>query len=107
MLGCCIFIGVTLCHQCGTPHGEGDRFCPSCGAAAQSGNAATKDQLVGRTIGGSYFILELVGVGGMVRVYRAEQRMLGRTVAIKVIHPHLLSDKQWSRASTRGARASR
>ncbi|MET0387512.1 MAG: protein kinase [Polyangiales bacterium] len=83
-----------LCHQCGTPHEDADRFCPCCGAAAQNGNASSKDPLVGRTIGGSYVMLELVGVGGMGRVYRAEQRMLGRTVAIKVIHPHLLSDEQ-------------
>ncbi|HEX4351467.1 MAG TPA: protein kinase, partial [Polyangiales bacterium] len=85
---------MTLCHQCGTPHDEADRFCPSCGVAAESGNAASKDPLLGRTIGGSYTMLELVGVGGMGRVYRAEQRMLGRTVAIKVVHPHLLSDEQ-------------
>jgi serine/threonine-protein kinase len=85
---------VILCHQCGTPHDEADRFCPLCGAAAHSGSVGTKDPLLGRTIGGSYFMLELVGVGGMGRVYRAEQRMLGRTVAIKVVHPHLLSDEQ-------------
>jgi len=84
---------VILCHQCGAPHDEADRFCRSCGAAATSG-AIGKDPLISRTIGGSYVMLELVGVGGMGRVYRAEQRMLGRTVAIKVIHPHLLSDEQ-------------
>jgi eukaryotic-like serine/threonine-protein kinase len=85
---------VILCHQCGTPHGEAARFCPSCGAATKQDHARPKDPLIGRTIAGSYVMLELVGVGGMGRVYRAEQRMLGRTVAIKVIHPHLLSDEQ-------------
>ncbi len=55
------------------------------------GNA---DPLIGRTIGGSYVLQELVGVGGMGRVYRAEQSTLGRTVAVKVIHPHLLGDDQ-------------
>lgn len=39
-------------------------------------------------------IQEIVGVGGMGRVYRAEQTTLGRTVGIKVIHPHLLGDEQ-------------
>jgi tetratricopeptide (TPR) repeat protein len=39
-------------------------------------------------------IQELVGVGGMGRVYRGVQTTLGRTVAIKVIHPNLLSDEQ-------------
>ena len=29
----------------------------------------------------------------MGRVYRAEQSALGRTVAVKIIHPHLLSDE--------------
>jgi len=55
---------------------------------------SNRDPLVGRTIGGAYVIQDLLGVGGMGRVYRAEQRMLGRTVAIKVIHPHLLADEQ-------------
>jgi serine/threonine protein kinase/tetratricopeptide (TPR) repeat protein len=52
------------------------------------------DPLIGRTVGGAYLLGELIGVGGMGRVYRAEQNMLGRTVAVKVIHPHLLGDDQ-------------
>jgi tetratricopeptide (TPR) repeat protein len=52
------------------------------------------DPLIGRTIGGSYLLQELIGVGGMGRVYRGVQNALGRTVAVKVIHPHLLGDEQ-------------
>ncbi len=44
------------------------------------------DPLVGRLLGGRFAIQELVAKGGMGRVYRAEQRPLGRTVAIKVLH---------------------
>jgi serine/threonine protein kinase/tetratricopeptide (TPR) repeat protein len=84
---------VILCPQCGSALRDNDRFCAACGSVAGN-NGASKDPLLGRTIGGSYVVLDLVGVGGMGRVYRAEQRMLGRTVAIKVIHPHLLSDEQ-------------
>ncbi len=59
----------------------------------QEGSSGNSDPLIGRTIG-SYVIQEIVGVGGMGRVYRAEQTTLGRTVGIKVIHPHLLGDEQ-------------
>lgn len=52
------------------------------------------DAFIGRTIGGSFTIQQVLGVGGMGRVYRAEQAVLGRTVAAKVIHPHLLGDDQ-------------
>ncbi len=51
------------------------------------------DKLVGKTLPGGYQVLDLLSVGGMGRVYRAEQRALGRTVAVKVIHPHLLADE--------------
>ena len=74
--------------------GEADRFCARCGFVVQDAESQTRDPLIGRTIGGAYVVLELVGVGGMGRVYRAEQSMLGRTVAIKVVHPHLLGDEQ-------------
>jgi len=83
---------VSLCHQCGSALEEADRFCARCGAAVKE--AQSSDPLIGRTIAGAYVVLELVGVGGMGRVYRAEQSMLGRTVAVKVVHPHLLHDEQ-------------
>lgn len=60
------------------------------GAVSLSNN----DPLVGAVLPGGYQVIDLLGVGGMGRVYRAEQRALGRTVAIKVIHPHLLSDEK-------------
>jgi serine/threonine-protein kinase len=51
------------------------------------------DPLLGCTLPGGHVVLELIDVGGMGRVYRAEQKMLGRTVAVKIIHPHLLGDE--------------
>jgi serine/threonine-protein kinase len=85
---------VGACKQCGNALAEADRFCARCGLVVQDAEPQTRDALIGRTIGGAYVVLELVGVGGMGRVYRAEQSMLGRTVAIKVVHPHLLGDEQ-------------
>jgi len=48
--------------------------------------------LLGRTLPGGYRVTHMVGVGGMGRVYCAEQVALGRTVAVKVVHPHLADD---------------
>jgi serine/threonine-protein kinase len=63
------------------------------------------DPFINRTLPGGYTVLELVGIGGMGRVYRAEQTALRRTVAVKVIHPHLLSDESTSARFITEARA--
>ncbi len=61
--------------------------------------------MIGRTLPGGYIILDLVGIGGMGRVYRAEQTALSRTVAVKVIHPHLVGEENTAARFITEARA--
>ncbi|MEY4545664.1 MAG: hypothetical protein RL685_1859 [Pseudomonadota bacterium] len=81
------------CPQCGTACESDHQYCPGCGFPVGSVVMDHGDKLVGQTLPGGYQVLDLLSVGGMGRVYRAEQRALGRTVAVKVIHPHLLADE--------------
>ena len=84
---------IRMCPQCQSPCEETHKFCPSCGFPVAKVAQNTDDPLVGRTLPGGYVILDLVGIGGMGRVYRAEQTNLGRTVAVKIIHPHLVGEE--------------
>jgi serine/threonine protein kinase len=95
-----------VCPQCGNLCASAHKFCPVCGFPVAELNRRTDDALIGTTLPGGYGILELVGVGGMGRVYRAEQKALGRTVAVKIIHPHLLGDESASVRFITEARAS-
>ncbi|RME98096.1 MAG: serine/threonine protein kinase, partial [Chloroflexi bacterium] len=52
---------------------------------------------IGHTISGRYKIESLLGQGGMSSVYKATDPNLRRTVAVKLIHPHLSSDEQFVR----------
>jgi predicted Ser/Thr protein kinase len=54
---------------------------------------------------GPYEIIVLLGAGGMGEVYRARDTRLDRTVAIKVIPPHLASDATRRQRFEREARA--
>ncbi|HEY0096084.1 MAG TPA: serine/threonine-protein kinase, partial [Archangium sp.] len=51
------------------------------------------DPLIGRTLNGRFSILEPIGVGGMGRVYRAQQTPLDRMVALKVLNPNFPTSK--------------
>lgn len=52
------------------------------------------DPMTGKVIAGRFKIVDLLGKGGMGKVYKAEQMGLGREVALKLLHPHLASEKE-------------
>jgi len=54
---------------------------------------------------GKYRSLEELGRGGFATVYRAEDSTLGREVALKILHPQLLTDYGWVERFHREARA--
>lgn len=49
----------------------------------------------GKTLGDRYQIEDLLGQGGMSAVYKAHDPNLKRTVAIKIIHPHLTGNAEF------------
>ena len=61
--------------------------------------------LVGRALGGRYHLLLALGSGASATVYLAEDRVLGRNVAIKVLHPGLAADESFLRRFQSEARA--
>jgi len=77
-----------LCHLCGYRPTGVETTCPRHDLALVASSEHAKDPadpFLGRTLGGRYPVIGIVGGGGMGVVYRAIQEPVGREVAIKVI----------------------
>ncbi len=56
--------------------------------------AAGPENLVPKTLGHEYNLIERLGQGAMAAVYKASQMSLSRYVAVKILHAHLVYDNQ-------------
>src|SRR5262249_24641904 len=81
-------IGDRHCAQCGLPIPPDLTECPHDEGAILIARA---QNLVRTVLAGHFEITALVGIGGMSAVYKAKDRFLDRTVAVKLLHPHLTS----------------
>ena len=74
-----------FCSNCGTPSGELSHECPP------DPTEELKERLA-RTLAGRYEIIRLLGRGGMAVVFLAQDLVLEREVAIKVLPPETTHD---------------
>jgi serine/threonine protein kinase len=64
------------------------------------------DPLLGVVVEGRYKIESVIGQGSAGTVYKAIQELIGREVAIKVLHDYLVSDQEFIKRFTQEAKAS-
>lgn len=64
------------------------------------------DPLLGVIVEGRYKIESVIGQGSAGTVYKAIQELIGRSVAIKVLHDHLVSDEEFIKRFRQEAKAS-
>jgi serine/threonine-protein kinase len=86
--------GILWCPHCGQPHRLGERFCGTTGkpldvrvnrAVVRPPARTASAQQQQRVIDGKYRVIRRIGRGGMGDVFEAENLILKRRVAIKVV----------------------
>ncbi|MGB3634083.1 MAG: protein kinase [Rubrobacteraceae bacterium] len=69
------------------------------------GGEKTQNTAVGRVLGGRYRVDGRLGKGGMAVVYRAEDALLGRKVALKILHRYYAEATYFQKRFKQEARA--
>lgn len=86
--------GIKICPECRLELVGENAVC-ACDASlpARLKSGPAKDPFIGTILNNTYQIQEVVGKGGMGAVYRARDILMERTVAIKMLHAHLVQDQ--------------
>jgi len=66
---------------------------------------AAPDELIGKTVATKYRVEQMIGEGGMGKVYKAIQIALDKPVVLKVLRQALLSDERTVKRFQREAKA--
>src|SRR5207253_1566071 len=93
----------TPCPHCGTAYTSSTRICPNDGSVIEHVSPLVGH--VGAVLDGKYRLDAFLSHGGMGAVYRATHVMLGKTVAVKLINPELVTSPEIVRRFQREARA--
>jgi eukaryotic-like serine/threonine-protein kinase len=91
-----------VCLVCHTEFPAEETRCPKDGTMLV---ALAADPYAGKTLADRYEIERLVGTGGTSIVYRANHLQLRRTVAIKMLKAHLVTDEESKKRFEQEARA--
>ena len=95
----------TKCPKCQTENPETARFCLDCGTqllsskqihpeATETLQAPIKELTTGSTFAGRYHIIEELGKGGMGRVYKVFDTDIKEKVALKLLKPEIVADRE-------------
>ena len=77
-----------VCVYCGIPLAAAPTRPPTPGLPTR----LQRDPLIGQTVAGRFKVEELIGQGGMGKVYRARHLSLDRLICLKMLKPALLED---------------
>src|SRR5215831_6127622 len=77
------------CPDCGADNSNTSETCATCGRGLFTFAPGT-------VLDNRYEVQELLGAGGLGRVYRAHDRMLDEVVAVKVLHPEAARSEELS-----------
>jgi len=91
------------CPKCNFDNPSDSKFCKECGTqiipskeipVTETLETPKEELTTGSTFAGRYQIIEVLGKGGMGKVYRALDKKLNEEVALKLIKPEIASDKK-------------